>query len=52
MWEEVGGYYKELSSARPVARFFSVTVRSNEKTDQNGSTCFLEGRGRWENYVF
>ena len=22
MWEEVGGYSKELSSARPVARFF------------------------------
>ena len=22
MWEEAGGYSKELSSARPVARFF------------------------------
>ena len=42
-------YSKELSSARPVARFFSVRVRSNEKTDQTDCTCFLEGRGRWDN---
>ena len=45
MWEEAGNYSQELSSARPVASFFSVRVRSNEKTDQNDCTCFLEGGG-------
>ena len=33
-----------LSQARSQF-FFSMRVRSNEKTDQNDCTCFLEGEG-------
>ena len=45
MWEEAGGYSKELSSARPVARFFFCESALQREDGPKRLHLFLGGEG-------